>query len=459
MVGTSERLASQLQTLLTGGDYELMAQLLHRASDRRQREGDAAGAIVLRAAIQICLACESVHQELKTQEHTRHALMNQENVMRQELHALLHLAVSSEETIAKSLPSAPQAEPEILQSKPKHRLKRLLHKLSRQKSQSTPDANVDSAIQTVAPNVPTSDEDVDSIQNDATFFIEEAIPPQQESMDASLLQVPPADDPSSTQQSTANRPALIIYCFGGFRVFQNDLAINSWKSHKGVAILKYLVTQTGKPISKEMLMDIFWPDADLESARRNLHQAVYSLRQALRRQDPDLEHIRYENDSYMLNPQMDLWIDYQEFERRVGNGRYLETNGRLAQALAEYGIAEGLYQGNFLEENLYDDWATRKREYLLSQYLSIAIRLIRHYRQQNENTAAIALCHKVINLDTSYEPAHRQLMTCFLAQGQRHLAVRQYQTCVQVLKDELGLEPDEKTVTLYQRINLSHQAN
>ena len=254
------------------------------------------------------------------------------------------------------------------------------------------------------------------------------------------------------------KPNLAFYCLGAFRVYQDDQAINNWKSNKGVAILKYLVAHNPKPISKEMLMDIFWPDSDLESARRNLHQAVYSLRQALRINQPELQHIRYENDSYSLNPDISQWIDFEEYEHRVQNGRRLEVNGRIDEALKEFGIAEGLYQGGFLEENLYDDWAIRKREYLQTQYLSLTIRLIRHYHQRKEFTAAIALCHKRLSLDPSYEPAHRHLIRCLLAQGQRHLAARQYQTCVQVLKDELGLEPDAKTAALYHQIDTIPQS-
>ena len=107
---------------------------------------------------------------------------------------------------------------------------------------------------------------------------------------------------------------------------------------------------------------------------------------------------------------------------------------------------------NFLEENLYDDWAARPRDYLLNQYLQITDHIIRYYQAQNEFTAATALCHKLLNIDACYEAAHRQLMRFFLSQGQRYLAVRQYQTCQQTLQDELGLEPDEKTTNLYQTI-------
>ncbi|MBE9508352.1 MAG: tetratricopeptide repeat protein [Chloroflexi bacterium] len=85
-------------------------------------------------------------------------------------------------------------------------------------------------------------------------------------------------------------------------------------------------------------------------------------------------------------------------------------------------------------------------------YLDIADRLSEYYVGQGEYTAAIALCRKILARDNCREEAHCRLMRCYLAQGQRHLAVRQYQTCVEALKEELDLAPSEETVALYRRI-------
>lgn len=199
-------------------------------------------------------------------------------------------------------------------------------------------------------------------------------------------------------------------------------------------------------------MDVFWPDADPEAARRNLHQAVYCLRQTLRRGQPDFQHIQFENDCYLLNLEMDIWLDSEEFEKHVQAGRRLEAAGQPTEAMAQYGIAEGLYQGDFLEEDLYEDWLSLQREHIRNMYLDIVDRLSEYYVQQAEYTPVIALCQKALAQDNCHEEAHRRLMQCYVAQGQRHLAVRQYQTCVQVLKEELDLTPSEETVALYWRI-------
>jgi DNA-binding SARP family transcriptional activator len=262
----------------------------------------------------------------------------------------------------------------------------------------------------------------------------------------------PARPSAEKEQGEQALPSLVIYCLGPFRVYQNDQLITDWSSLKGQCILKYLATHRERPVAKDLLMDHFWRDARPEAARRNLHQAIYSLRQTLRRGQPGFQHIRFENDCYLLNPEMDIWLDFEEFEKHVQAGRRLEATGQLAEAMVEYGIAEGLYQGDFLAEDLYEDWPSLRREHIRNMYLDIADRLSEYYVQQGEHTAAVALCQKILARDNCYEGAHRRLMRCYLAQGQRHLAVRQYQTCVEALRAELDLTSSEETVALYRHI-------
>jgi DNA-binding SARP family transcriptional activator len=268
--------------------------------------------------------------------------------------------------------------------------------------------------------------------------------------------LPSSPEPHIQESPTSNRqkegPSLVVYCLGSFRVFQNDKEIYEWQSLKSKAVFKYLLTSTKIPVAKDILMDVFWPDADSKAARRNLHQAIYSLRQTLRGEQPEFQHIWFENDSYFLNPKMTVWLDFREFKKCVRAGQHMEDTGNIKEALRLYGIADGLYQGDFLEEDPYDDWPSVQREQILSLYLSTAERLSNLYYHDNQYAAVAYICKKVLSKDTCYEAAHRRLMQCYIAQGQRHLAVRQYQICIQSLKEELNMSPSKETVALYSQI-------
>jgi two-component SAPR family response regulator len=256
-------------------------------------------------------------------------------------------------------------------------------------------------------------------------------------------------------KSNQDSSGLAVYCLGNFRVFIEEQLVNDWNSLKAQCIFKYLIKHRDRPISKDILMDIFWQDANAEAARRNLHQAIYSLRQTLKRGSGDLQYILFQNESYLLNPELQLWIDFEEFEKAIQSGRQREKLGESAEAITQYSIAEGLYQGDYLEEELYEDWTNEYRIYLRSLYMEISDKLSEYYFLRGDIAPAVTLCHKIIAKDKCYESAHRRLMRCYSLRGQRHLAIRQYQNLKSFLQEELYLSPSEETILLCKQIGLN----
>jgi len=420
--------------LLEAGHYEQVADLLGQVQAAIGQEGDSSLAKILAAARRICLACGQCRAEAGRYQQAYQEVDQREHELRQQLHAILdlvrgHLMPGARETWEGRPPATPATEIELPERDTPHALQRLSlwrriqGLLSRQPAPRSPQAPGPHALSPSTAILPSADR---------------------------------IETPEDISQEKGGQedgpPSLVVYCLGPFRVYHNNQLITDWDSLKARSILKYLVAHRGTPIGKEILMDIFWQDADPEAARRNLHQAIYSLRQTLRRGQPDFQHVHFESECYLLNPELEIWLDFSEFEEHAQAGRRLEVAGQLAKALAEYGIAEGLYQGDFLEEDLYEDWARVQREHLRNIYLDIVGRLSGYYLQQGEYVAATALCQKILAQDNCHEEAHRRLMQCYLAQGQRHLAMRQYQACVEALKEELDLTPSEETAVLYQRI-------
>jgi DNA-binding SARP family transcriptional activator len=84
--------------------------------------------------------------------------------------------------------------------------------------------------------------------------------------------------------------------------------------------------------------------------------------------------------------------------------------------------------------------------------LNITDRLSEYYLEKAEYTIAIALCQKLLVQDNCNEEAYRRLMRCYTAQGQRHLAIRCFQTCQEILKSELDLPPAPETIALFEQL-------
>jgi DNA-binding SARP family transcriptional activator len=160
----------------------------------------------------------------------------------------------------------------------------------------------------------------------------------------------------------------------------------------------------------------------------------------------------FQEGTYRLNPDLAIWLDVEEFERHVAAGRRGEDAGQLAAATAEYEVATGLYQGDFLADDPYEEWPVLARERLRVAYLDTLDRLAQLYFSQGKYAACATLCQQMLAQDSCREDAHCRLMRCYSRQGQHHLALRQYQTCVEALRADLDVEPGPSTVQLYERI-------
>jgi DNA-binding SARP family transcriptional activator len=198
-------------------------------------------------------------------------------------------------------------------------------------------------------------------------------------------------------------------------------------------------------------MDQFWPDAAPEAARNNLNVAVHGLRQALKAAS-DRQIVLFQDGAYRLNPEMAIWLDVEEFERHVATGRRLEAAGQLAAATAEYEVATGLYQGDYLADDPYEECPVLTRERLRVAYLDTLDRLAQLYFSQGQYATCAAMCQRTLAYDNCREDAHCRLMRCYSRQGQQHLALRQYQACVEALRADLEVEPAPTTIELYERI-------
>lgn len=247
-------------------------------------------------------------------------------------------------------------------------------------------------------------------------------------------------------------PTFVIYCLGPFRIYLDDQPIQDWKSSKGKSIFKYLAVHRAEPIAKEVLMDLFWPDSTPDAARNNLNVAIYGLRQTLRQTRPDLVHILFHDEAYLLNPETEIWVDVEAFMLHLRMAQTLEQRGELTLAIHEYRTAETLYQGEFLADDRYEDWLIPQRQRLETDYLNTLDRLSRYYLDQKDYDTCATMCKKMLEVDSCQEQAHFRLMQCYSQDNQQFLAMRQYHLCREALANELNVSPSQTTIELYEQI-------
>ena len=252
---------------------------------------------------------------------------------------------------------------------------------------------------------------------------------------------------------------LSLELLGPFRVkiLGEEIPIQNWISKKALLLLKYLAAKYGEKTPSDLLIDLFWPDSDFESAGANLHTTVYFLRRVLKEhtsgQKGCTDWIESANGLYWLRVSERVRIDVHDFTRL---SRESETLVRQAPLKAlEVGLtALELYRGSFLPEDLYADWAEEIRHSLQIRYVELAVRISRlliEYTRDYKEAARIS--RQALGQDPYREELHQMLIRSLMALGRYPEAVRQYNSCAKILEEEFGVKPSGETQALLQQTN------
>ncbi len=248
---------------------------------------------------------------------------------------------------------------------------------------------------------------------------------------------------------------LEVCCLGRFAVRSASRQVERWQSVKAKSVFQYLMARPREPVIKDVLMETLWPDCDPQAASNNLKAAMHGLRQTLSRlfnKKKSIPYILFLQGSYLMNPETELWVDVEEFEQHWVSGRRLEKEGKLSEAIREFELAEALYQGDYLEDEPYEDWTLLRREALKDTYVTVLGKLADHAMKTADYESGIIYCQKILAKDPCREDAYRRLMRCYSWLGQRNRALRWYEICRRTIQAELDATPDRETTALYHQL-------
>ncbi len=250
-----------------------------------------------------------------------------------------------------------------------------------------------------------------------------------------------------------------VNLLGRFTISVNGTAIpeRAWKTKKISGIFKYLLVQRNQDVPKERLMEEFWPVADRKHASLSLRAAQHELKKVLRTYGVSLhEEPRFlveKRDSLAVRSGNLLEVDVDQFLACEEELRLLpegEAAGEQKKNILQKMVA--LYQGDLLEEEIYEDWAFAEREGLKSIYFSAALELARVYCQEGAEREAEKLLLRVLALDPFNEEACLSLLKLYTAANQKGRAARLYDKFIRRYEEELHIKPDARLIAELQKL-------
>ncbi len=268
--------------------------------------------------------------------------------------------------------------------------------------------------------------------------------------------------PQATQATQATQSTLRVRFFGHFEMLCDEELIHLGRNGKALTILKYLLAHRSRPVSQDHLMGWLWPHSNLKKARWSLNSAIHSLRKLLgdrlssASSSGPLNYVVLEEGYYRLCSEVQVLSDVDDFDECYERGRTLQRAHRMPQAAAEYEQAIALYRGEYLVEDLYEDWTMVEHERLSNAYIDMLGRLALYYMEADQYQESIRACYRVLEKDRCHEESYRLLMRSYSRLGLRGRALRQYRLCERILKQEYGTAPSSETQALYRSLLTEH---
>ncbi len=228
---------------------------------------------------------------------------------------------------------------------------------------------------------------------------------------------------------------LRIRALGPPDITVGDRIVTDLIPAKGRALLVRLALGQG-PKGRSELAGLLWSDYDETAARGNLRLTLSRLRKVV----PD--HLEVSRGMVGLVAGS-VSTDVGRLEELAHSEEIDRLDPRLP-----------IYQGDFLGDfsiagaELFDEWASRKRDELRATALGLLDRIVAAAREATDTGRGIIAARRILELEPWHEEAHRALMWFFAAADQRSAALAQFETCRHVLAEELGVEPDATTLAL-----------
>jgi DNA-binding SARP family transcriptional activator len=206
---------------------------------------------------------------------------------------------------------------------------------------------------------------------------------------------------------------------------------------KLACVLGILGCASGRPVERDMLAGLLWPDSGQSQAYYNLRQTLVQLRKAL---GPHADCLITPSHAHLALDTARVWIDVVEFDRQAAAG----TIEGAARAIA-------LYRGPLLSQ-LDDEWSSTQREARSGPYAECVDVVAQAYIAERRYPEAVRLLRDALSHDSARESFWQYLMRAYASAGDVTAANLVYRDLRLMLMREFHVDASDQTKELFRSL-------
>lgn len=251
-------------------------------------------------------------------------------------------------------------------------------------------------------------------------------------------------------------PPPVIKTMGQFQVTINGKTV-SFTRKKSKSIFQLLLIEYPGPVHEEVIIERFWPESEPAKGKINLRTAITDLRRDL---DPHYRprqksYIGYDNEHYFLDlPEVapvDL-IQLKELFKVIDSS---VVTGTFANRVNDGIIRKilSLHQGQFLPDDIYQDFTIEEREVLLKKCQDVAVLYAQYLIDRKDYAEAVEVLESFLKYDSLWRDGIEFKMRAQASAGHHFRALRTFRQYEANLRKELDLPPDDDLIRLFESLS------
>ncbi|MDF2925279.1 MAG: hypothetical protein K0R57_4193 [Paenibacillaceae bacterium] len=226
-----------------------------------------------------------------------------------------------------------------------------------------------------------------------------------------------------------------ICCFQslGYEKNGNPPVSFKWRTTKAQELFAYMLHNRNRFVSKELLLDVLWPDFDPKKAATHLYTTVYQVRQCIKQANLDVQiHNVSGGEGYSLEMKH-VRLDVEEWESGVR-----ESGDGGTYKWVEHQKLFELYAGDYFSDYDYI-WAESERQRLRSIWQHYGLQLAESHSYSGRLPEALATYQRLIQIQPYCEEAYWGLMKLYDRLGERPAVEAQFRKLKEIMTEELGI--------------------
>lgn len=248
-----------------------------------------------------------------------------------------------------------------------------------------------------------------------------------------------------------------VKTFGGLEITNDNVTVNIVElfGKQLVNLLQVLLFHSEKPVQKDELIDILWPESKNPSSA--LKFSIFRLRSELNEIDffKDKEVIVTTRKGYILNPNLDWNIDFVELQKaynQINEGAELldEKEFKIARKIFR------LYQGRFYASPSQLHWILQKQEVFRQMYVKTMMRTSCYLYTQKRYDEMMLMNYQAVLIEPFNEGLHYYYMKGLVATRNYREALKYYDELNDIFLSELGTGLSKRFKQLYGIIIADH---